>query len=129
MVAILLFDLSEITLNKRPMSDSDQRAVFGSTFELLGQHRRVDVLSAYGLIDDEVKRSFDLIRTTRRRYLHLWSKQHNELPKDAVEVYHAAVTLAIYVIGQDVTDGKIVLKQAMVKYLEQTGDFKELEED
>jgi hypothetical protein len=127
MVAMLLFDIAEVRLNNRPMDERDQEALFGRSFEKLDQHRRVAVLRAYGAIDDETKKAFDLIRATRRKYLHLWSQDHGRLAQDAVTVFKAAVRLVVRVIGQDIQDGKIVLNAALTKYLERTGVYQPVE--
>ena len=47
MVAILLFEVSEFSLNAKPLTDKEQTALFGSSFEKLGQDRRVKVLRAF----------------------------------------------------------------------------------
>lgn len=127
MVAILLFDITEPKINNRQMEKRDQEALFGRAFEKLDQNRRVEVLSAYGMIDEQTKQAFDLIRTTRRLYLHLWSQDHERLANDAVAVFQAAVLLVVRVIGQDVRDGKIILNPALTKYLERTGVYEPLE--
>ena len=46
---------------------------------------------------------------------------HDSLPDDAVKSYYAAVALVATTIGQDFSDGKIVISQALVKYLEREG--------
>jgi hypothetical protein len=125
MVAVLLFEISEFNLNKKPMTDKDQSYVFGSKFEKLSQDRRVQVLYAYGIIDDKLKTAFDLIRTTRRKYLHLWSKDHDQLPSDAIDTFNAAILIAVSAIGQNIKDGKLILNPSLVKYLKQKGTYKE----
>ena len=99
MVAMPLFDISEFKINNNLMSQSDQRTVLGSRFEKLGQERRVAILHAYGIIDDETRKAFDLIRIKRRQYLHLWSQDHKRLPSDARELYQAAVSIVVGAIG------------------------------
>ena len=66
MLAILIFEVAEPEINGARMTEAAQRELFGSSFEKLGQERRVSILHAYGLIDDALKTSFDRIRTTRR---------------------------------------------------------------
>ena len=105
------------------MTLADQRALFGSTFEKLGQERRIQVLSAYGVADAEAQQRFETIRDTRRKYLHLWSQDHDSLPEDAVKAFHAAVGLVTTAVGQDFRDGKIVLNPRLVKYLERRGVY------
>jgi hypothetical protein len=128
MVAMLLFEISNFMLNNRPMSEKDQESVFGSKFEKLGQERRVQILSVYGIINDGLRQAFDAIRTTRRRYLHLWSQDHDQLPSDAEKSFNAAVLIVVSAIGQNIKDGKLVLNPALVKYLEQHGTFAEKDE-
>ncbi len=128
MVAMLLFDISAFKINNNLMNPSDQKAVFGSCFEKLGQQRRVDILDAYMIIDAETKTKFDLIRERRKRYLHLWSQDHETLANDAVAVYQAAVSIVVGAIGQDIRDGKICLNPRLVKYLERRGSLEPKED-
>lgn len=101
MVALLLREVGEVALNGNAMTGQDEKALFGTRFEKLGQERRIQVLSAHGLIDEQARGRFDTIKETRRGYLHLWSQDHDSLPKDAVKSYYAAVALVATVIGQE----------------------------
>ena len=121
MLAVLLFEISELRIDERPMSPDDQTALFGSTFEKLSQERRVKVLKAFGIIDKETIDAFELIRTKRRRYLHLWSQDHDSLPADAIAVFHGTVFIAVKVIGQEIHDGKLSLNPSILKYLDRAG--------
>jgi hypothetical protein len=129
MVAVLLFEISHFNLNKRTMTDEDQKNVFGSAFEKLGQDRRVQILRAYEVIDDNLKKAFDLIRTKRRKYLHLWSQDHEQLSSDAIVVYNSAILIVVAVIGQNIQDGKLILNPALLKYLDQKGIYKDKDEN
>jgi hypothetical protein len=123
MVAVLLWQLTEANLNGQPMTSEDEAALFGSSFEKLGQERRVRVLQAYGVISPNVVEMFDTIRLTRRKYLHLWSQDHDRLPDDAVACFHAAIGLVVTAIGQDIKDGAVVLNPRLVKYLKRQGMY------
>ena len=46
MVAILLWEIADQQLNGQLMTNQDEKALFGSEFEKLGQERRVSILSA-----------------------------------------------------------------------------------
>ncbi len=129
MIAILLFEISEIYVNGVQITEKKQKSIFGSTFEKLGQERRVTILYGYGLIDVSIKQSFDLIRTKRRRYLHLWSQDHDTLSRDAIDCFQAALKLVIYVLGQDIRDGIFILRPAFIKYLERKGLFSQSDKD
>ena len=123
MVAVLLWQLTNPTIGGRPMSENDQAAVFGSGFEKLGQDRSVRVLGAYGVASPDVVSMFETIRLTRRKYLHLWSQDHDRLPQDAVSCFHAAIGLVVAAIGQDFKDGALVLNPRLVQYLEKHGVY------
>lgn len=123
MVAMLFWHLAEANLNGRPMNDNDEAALFGSSFEKLGQERRVRVLASYGVINSQVKQMFDTIRQKRRRYLHLWSQDHQRISEDAVACFHAAVGLAVAVMGLGMNDGATILNPKLVKYLEKQGIY------
>jgi hypothetical protein len=117
MAAILSFDLGRIQLNRAPLDGEKQRALFGSAFEKLTQERRVAVLAAYGMIDQTLKAAFDLIRTKRRRYLHVWSADHASLESDAIECFKAAVLVVVSALGLSVDNGKLILRQKVIEYL------------
>ena len=87
MLAILLFEIAELEYHGKKMTRTDERGLFGNSFERLGRDRRVSILYANRLIDKELKDSFDAIRSNRRQYLHFWSKDYRQLPKDAVSCY------------------------------------------
>jgi hypothetical protein len=123
MVAILFFEMSSFHINNRAMEVQDQAALFGSSFEKLSQERRVKVLRAFDMIDSQIEAAFDVIRTTRRKYLHLWSQDHEKLPNDAVVMYDKAVYIVSRVIGQNVIEGKIQLNPALVQYLRKQGMY------
>jgi hypothetical protein len=121
MIAILLFDMSNPRFQQGEMSENTQQALFGSAFEKLGQDRRVAVLRAYGLIDDQAKSRFDEIRTLRKRYLHLWSHAHDTLKADAVKCYQSTLATVVAILGQDVQDGQLCLNPSLAKYLQERG--------
>ena len=129
MVALLLFEISDISINGRTLDKGAEKELLGSTFEGLGQYRRVEVLSAYNLIDVKQKSQFDTIRLKRRRHLHLYSQNLDQLAPDAKEMFTAAVTLVESVIGHDIRNGKIVLSPSLEKYLEERGILESQEQD
>jgi hypothetical protein len=59
--------------------------------------------------------------------LHLWSQDHERLPPDSIDIFYAATSIAVSVIGQNIKDGKIILNPSLVKYLKQQGIYKDSE--
>ncbi len=64
MVSILHWKMAESEINGRKMTTEDEKALFGSSFEKMGQERRVNILSTYGLINSDGNSQFDVIRNT-----------------------------------------------------------------
>ena len=62
MLAILIFEVAQPNLNGQGITERLQRDLFGGSFEKLGQQRRVTILHACDVINDELKDSFDRIR-------------------------------------------------------------------
>jgi len=121
MLALLHWELAEITINGRLISSGEEESLLGRTFEKLGQDRRIRVLQTYRLISDQVRTDLELIRVTRNKYLHLWSQDHGNLPKDAVTIFRAAVRVTVAVLGQKIDDGKFILQSQLLKYLQRRG--------
>jgi len=128
MVALLIWETGDVRINGEPVTREREAALFGSSFERLGQDKRVKALAAFGLVDKTAQGRFHTIREARRGYLHLWSQDHETLPGDARKSYHAAVALVATVIGQDVSEGKIVINPRLVGYLERKGVYHPPEE-
>lgn len=71
------------------------------------------------LIDVNLMKDFDFVRNTRKKYLHLYSQDHDDLPNDAVEVYKHTLSFVVNIIGQDFENGKLKLRPELAKYLEE----------
>jgi hypothetical protein len=121
MVAILQWDISKFTLQGHPMTDTEQKAVLGSTFEKLGQERRANVLYGLKLIDEQTLEAFNGLRSLRKKYLHFLSQPHTELPADARQAYGYALTLVTNVLGQTFVDGTVALRPELMAYLTEKG--------
>ncbi|MGO9837443.1 MAG: hypothetical protein ACLP1X_24905 [Polyangiaceae bacterium] len=121
MVAILLFETANIQMNNVPLREDDQTALYGSTFEKLGQDRRTRVLRCYGGISEEQEKAFDELRGIRKKYLHLWSKSHDSLPEDAFKAFAAASKVVVAVVGAGAgPGGKLIITEVMKRYLAMT---------
>jgi len=124
MVAILTFDMSEIKLNSEPLSKKDQIRLFGSSFEKLGQHKRVEVLTGFKVIKEDIRNHFITIKNIRKKYLHFWSEEQENIEEDARTVFGAAVQLVGETIGNEIKDGKLKINPPFRKYLKTLGIIK-----
>lgn len=118
MVAILLWEISPYPRSDPPLGERQQRQLFGSSFEKLGQERRTDVLLAFRLIDEQTSAAFDELRTIRRRYLHLFSQSHDSLEVDARRALDAAAKVVAFALGITFKDGTVGLRPDLMAYLD-----------
>jgi len=121
MVALLLWEISNVTLLSDPLDEAGEKALFGSTFEKLGQERRTQVLLSFRRIDAETKTAFDRLRALRRRYLHFLSQPHEQLAADARTAYEQALRVVAVVLGVAFEDGGIALRPDLMTYLTERG--------
>ena len=91
MVAILLWEISKVTLHGKLLAAAGEEAIFGRAFEKLGQERRTKVLRALELIDADTERAFDSLRGIRRKYLHFFSQTHAQVAPDAQQAFKDAI--------------------------------------
>jgi len=121
MLTLLVYEVSQIIVNRKPLDTKTETELFGSPFEKLGQERRISVLKSFSLIDDELRAALDTVRRKRRLYLHFYSQEHTNIQLDAVQTYNATVSAVVTVIGQDLQEGKVMINPKLLKYLETKG--------
>jgi len=122
MLAILLYDIAVVSLRGKQISTKEQRMLFGDNFEKLGQKRRAKVLRVIGQIDDEVKGLFDKVRATRKKYLHLYTQQHEKLAIDAVATFDNTVSLVVKALGFGLNpDGSFTMRLELTEYMKKLG--------
>ena len=127
MVAVVLFDIAEPSVEGRPLDAKHQVERFGCKFEKLGQKRRIEVLKQLGVLRGTIDKSFLKILSVRRRYLHFWSHDHGDVSADAAKACEAAVAVVVALMGIRFDHGKAILTPAMVKYLKKKGLYKPVE--
>jgi hypothetical protein len=119
MLAIFVFELALI--EGIEIKDEKGGVISEQEFEKMGQQNRVRTLWKSQVIDNPMKLNFDLVRTTRRKYLHLWSQDHGVLPRDAVAVFNATVLIVVNAFGLGVQQGKLAIKPSVISYLKKSG--------
>ena len=121
MLALLRFNAAKVTHQGQAMTESVQKAFFGSTFAKLGQDRRVQVLRSIPVITDEQEQDFDSIRLIRRRHLHFF---HSDVPNDegdAVQCYTIACKLVKSIFAIEVVDGALRFNLAVLEWAKGNG--------
>lgn len=111
-----------------PFKDNDgrvdelEKAFFGSRFERLTQERRVTILQASRRITQGQRERFTDLRTTRRKYFHLWSEPVSEVEKDSERCFGSVCRLVKEILQIDIsedTPGKVAVDPRLSRYLDQ----------
>jgi hypothetical protein len=114
MLAMLLWKINETKINNTAMNEDQEKALFGSTFEKLGQERRLDVLKVYGMVDDSKFIMLKEIKNGRRPYLHLWSTSLKR--EDALHLFKNAFSLFKEITGIGIaTAGEVKINPLLLK--------------
>jgi hypothetical protein len=119
MMALFLFEIS--VLEGTEVKDSAGSAVTSKSFEGERQVDRLKILSANKLIGVGLKTDFELVRTTRRNYQHLWSQDHAYLQSDSLAAFISTVAVVVGSLGLSIQAGKVMLKPGVLKYLQKEG--------
>jgi hypothetical protein len=126
MVAILCFEIATFeidgaTVHGRDLTADQQKRLWGSAYERMGQKERVRTLKDAGLLEDSVKAELDGVRDIRNRYLHFFTQDHARIQQDAARAYGLILSIVVRLIGQDLNQGKIRFNSALVAYLDEHG--------
>ena len=121
MIAILLYEVEHPRVHRGILPAEAQHGLYGQAFEKLGQHRRVEVLLAYGFIGKDTKDHYDRIRTCRKKYLHYWTSSHDDLAADAAACFRSTVRTVVDGLGLGLKDRKIVVRTGLVEYFASSG--------
>jgi hypothetical protein len=122
MLAIFWYDLAGVRCAGAIMDEVAQRKLYGHSFEELGQSRRISIMRATGLIDDNIERLFRVTLNVRRDYIHYFSKEQTDIASDAREVFKATCDLMAVVFRCRFEDGKLILDPTLTKYLKKAAE-------
>ena len=118
MSIIFLFELAAIQATGKPLNTKQQKQIFGSTFEKLGQEKRIQALREAKLLGEELAKDADAVRKIRRQYLHFLSKSYSRIEKDAEDAYKASFRVIKSLVDLPIgNEGKIVIPKHLTNYL------------
>lgn len=119
MLAILLWKINDVRLKGKPITEQDETGIFGSTFENLNQDRRLKILKTFGCIAAPQFTSFDIIRKSRRPYLHLWTTNLKNEQADALDVFKKSFQLFKEITGIGLANaGTVKVNPLLMKLFE-----------
>lgn len=108
MLAILLWKINDVRLKGNPITEQEEIGIFGSSFENLGQDKRLKVLKTFGHITETQLNNFDTIRRSRKPYLHLWTTDLKNEQADALDVFKKSFQLFKEITGIGLADAQTV---------------------
>lgn len=108
MLAILLWKINDVRLKGNPITEQEEIGIFGSSFENLGQDKRLKVLKTFGHITETQLNKFDTIRRSRKPYLHLWTTDLKNEQADALDVFKKSFQLFKEITGIGLADAQTV---------------------
>jgi hypothetical protein len=119
MLAILLWKINDVRLKGNPITEQDEKGIFGSTFENLGQDKRLRILKTFGHINETQYNKFNIIRTSRKPYLHLWTTDLTNEKTKSLDVFKKSFQLFKEVTGIGLVDaGTIKVNPLLMKLFE-----------
>jgi hypothetical protein len=117
MLALLLWQITPVSLNKKPMDASMEKAFWGGEFERMGQEKRIDVLGALDAISQADAQLFDYLRSTRRKYFHFWSTSIENIKDDALQCFLKVAALVKNVLKIEYEQGAVKINPLLSAYL------------
>jgi hypothetical protein len=119
MLATLVWHMSTPSLNGQPITTETEKDLWGGkTFEKLGQNERTGVLRAFNLINDSQKALFDFLRTTRRKYFHLWSGDLQQAKPDALTSFFKIMQLIDEILQIKIGNGTLLMNPKLLQYVQ-----------
>ena len=118
MLSIFRFEIAQISIEGRKISDEKRQHDSLIKFEKLGQYNRVKKLLDLKLIDSSIKDNFDVVRCIRNDYLHNLSQSLENISPDAKKTFDATLDNVLKITGLTVDNGRAILNQEVLNYLE-----------
>jgi len=111
-----LFKVWNETLQKQPLTEDNQKRLFGGTFEKQFQKRRINILYELGIIDSSTKSFFDIVNDLRNDYLHI-KKDLTNVDNDAEKIWEYTTKMLEYTLQMKIENKKIWLNKHIAEYL------------
>lgn len=117
MLALLLWQITPISLNGKTVGAKMEKAIWGSEFEKMGQEKRIDLLKVLSAISGDEEQLLDFLRSTRRKYFHFWDTTTERIKDDALECFLKLASLVQMVLRIEYDNGTVKLNPLLEAYL------------
>ncbi len=117
MLALLIWEISPISVNGKNIDIAMEKAIWGKEFEKFGQDQRINLLQAFGAVSEIDARLLDHLRATRRKYFHFWSTPVDRMRDDALDCFLKVSALVNSVLKIEYENGSVKLNPLLEAYL------------
>lgn len=117
MLALLLWQMTPITLNGKRIDPSIEKSIWGREFEKMGQEKRINLLQTFGAVSDDDARDLDYLRSTRRKYFHFWYSEIGNIKEDSLNCFLKSATLVKNVLKIEYNKGSVSVNPLLSDYL------------
>jgi hypothetical protein len=117
MLALLLWQITPLSLNGKPVDAQMEKSIWGSEFEKMGQEKRINLLKVLGAISNDEEQLLDFLRAIRRKYFHFWNTSTERIREDALESFLKLATLVQLVLRIEYNNGAVKLNPLLDAYL------------
>lgn len=118
MLALLVWQMTPVSFNGKPVDALMEKSIWGSEFEKMGQEKRIDLLKVLGAVTEDDAQLLDDLRATRRKYFHFWSTGTERIKEDALRCFLNVATLVRSVLKIEYENGAVKLNPLLDAYLE-----------
>lgn len=117
MLALLLWQITPLSLNGKTIDTQMEKNIWGSEFEKMGQEKRINILKAFSAITNEEEKLLDFLRTSRRKYFHFWDTSTEHIKDDALRCFLTITALVQKVLKIEYENGAVKLNPLLEAYL------------
>jgi hypothetical protein len=117
MLALLLWQITPVSLNGKSVDVQMEKSICGSEFEKMGQEKRIDLLKVLGAISNDEEQLLDFLRAIRRKYFHFWNTSTERIREDALESFLKLAALVQLVLRIEYENGAVKLNPLLDAYI------------
>lgn len=118
MLALLLWQITPITMDGKRIEADMEKAIWGTEFEKMGQEKRINLLKVFGAVSEQDAQNLDFLRATRRKYFHFWSASISGIKEDALNCFLKVAMLVKNVLQISYVEGALAINPLLHAYLE-----------
>ncbi len=116
-LSVIRYEMTPLKRGDKPLTEEEQKKMFGSTVDNLTQERRIELLHVLKYIDDTTAEDFHDVRNRRNNYVHLSKNPVSGRKSDAKGLYELTIKLIITVFGIEPSGGDFKMNSTVIDYV------------